>query len=207
MNINNLYMNKYSFKRFILYRIKFLPHIFFYTLITFFSLYSSSNRSFEKNKTTVILTLIPYIDNKFQYVIPFLEPAGLDHYSYTPKKIDALRSIVKEVYGYDLLDRQIYEQSECNLKFYRSAVISKCQVRPYWTNLSINNWINISNKYNVNNLITTFKIPSLKACKAYYFPSDNNYANKVQYFHYLIPSSSADNLVCPSINLYKHINK
>ena len=45
---------------------------------------SSVDKSLNK---IIVLTLSSYIDSRFSNVLPYIEPAGLDHFSYSPSRI------------------------------------------------------------------------------------------------------------------------
>ena len=74
--------------------------IFLFSIIDFKNKTVPSN---AKNTTLTALTLVRFIDSKFENLIPYIEPGAMDHYSYAPSRINYIRSKVKDLYGYDII--------------------------------------------------------------------------------------------------------
>ena len=122
----------------------------------------------SKNTSLTGLTLVRFIDSKFENLIPYIEPAALDHYSYTPSRINYIRSKVKDLYGYDIIDQKIYyKKDQCTFKNKQRGKINDCVAKNYWLSLSNKEWINLLDKYEIKILIAPFKIDNLYLCNLY----------------------------------------
>ena len=177
----------------------YLSLIFYLPLFIFISIFSkpqkkdfplsSSDKSF--NKITV-LTLSSYIDSKFSNVLPYIEPAGLDHFSYSPSRIKNIQEEILKVYGYDILKKNYNPNNDCK-PIYRKGVLNKCFGYNYWKNLTPIEWNDISTFTNVNYVLTEKPLISIKSC------SIKSTLEK-QYYLYVINNTQQN---CPIINSYK----
>ena len=124
--------------------------------------------STPKNTILTALTLVRFVDSKFENLIPYIEPAAMDHYSYAPSRINYIRSKVKDLYGYDIIDQKIYYKKDlCTFQNRQRGKINACVAKNYWLSLSNNEWIKLLDKYNIEILISPFKIDNLYLCNLY----------------------------------------
>ena len=115
----------------------------------------------------------------------------MDHYSYTPSRIKYIRLKVKELYGYDILDKEIYrKKDECTLNYKSTGIINYCVAKNYWLNLSNEEWTNLLDKYDIEIVIAPFKIENLYLCNSYIVQKrdviidhiDVNHKDKIFYY-------------------------
>lgn len=167
-------------------------YIPFFVVISIFSkpqkkdIYLSSvDKSFKK---ITVLTLSGFIDSKFLNVLPYIEPAGLDHFSYHPSRIKNIQEEIFKVYGYDILEKDYNPYKDCDPNF-RRGVLNKCFGYKYWNSLTSSEWRNISKFTNVNYVLTEKPLPFLKSCSV---KSDSD----KEYFFYVINNKQKN---CPII--------
>ena len=105
----------------------------------------------------------------------------MDHYSYTPKRINYINNIVKKYYGYDLL-KENKKDKECDYDYYRSSYLNTCITEKFWQKLTKKEWLLISNETKVNYVFSSLKLSNLYLCEEFINKSDNS-----KYFYYYIP--------------------
>jgi len=149
---------------------------------------SNSEKSFNK---IIVLTLLNNVDSKFSNVLPYIEPSGLDHFSYSPSRIKNIQEEIIKVYGYDILKKNYNPYIDCK-PIYRKGILNKCFGYNYWKNLTNSEWKDISTFTNVNFILIDKPLPLLKNC----FIKSN--LDKKYYF-YIINNALK---ICPIINSY-----
>tara|TARA_B100000212_G_C27351773_1_gene523962 strand:+ start:890 stop:1474 length:585 start_codon:yes stop_codon:yes gene_type:complete len=158
MNAKNLIRSKYFYISFLTFI------IFLFSIIDF----KKNTPSTTKNTSLTALTLVRFIDSKFENLIPYIEPAAMDHYSYTPSRINYIRSKVKDLYGYDVIDHKIYYKlDQCTFNNRQRGKINYCVAKNYWLSLSNKEWIKLLDNYDIEILIAPFKINNLYLCNSF----------------------------------------
>ena len=175
-------------------------YIFFYLIFSILALspkFLDKDYSFKStNKQNVIIafTTETYLDKKFSNVLPYLEPNAMDHYSYTPKRINYIRNIVKKYYGYDLLSDN-KNVKDCNYDYYRSSYLNQCLTKDFWKSLTKNEWLDIARETKINYVITKIPLENLYLCETFINKSKN-----YEFFYYFIPSKENPYKFCYPLN-------
>ena len=177
-----------------------LFYIFFYSILAILSLTprflvkNYSSKSISKSKTIIAFTTENSLDRNFSNLIPYLEPNGMDHFSYTPRRINYIRNIVKKYYGYDLLvDKN--NAKDCNYDFYRSSYLNKCLTNDFWKSLTKNEWLKISSETKVNYVVSRITLENLHLCETFI-----NQFNNSEFFYYYIPTNRNPSKYCFQLN-------
>ena len=167
-------------------------YLCFFVVLIFLSLILDFGKkvkpSSSKDNIITVLTLIRFIDSKFENVLPYIEPGAMDHYSYTPLRINDIRDKVKELYGYDIINKKLYYNlNNCRLKYKQKGKINLCIAEKYWLKLSKEEWSYILDKYNIKNIISPFEIENLYLCNSYKVQKDDRFISlkpKDNIYHY-----------------------
>lgn len=140
-------------------------------------------------KKIKVITEIGFIDSIFSNVLPYIEPASIDHFSYDRKKLIYFLNRFNKIYGYNLTDQNRFYK-DCSIANFRSARLDTCFLNDYWSNLSQTKWRSIANKYKVYNLVSSYEISNLKKCFTYLMIDKQNNFKTYKINHYILPSSN-----------------
>ena len=172
--------------------------IFYLPFFIVISIFSKPNKedislstSEKSSNKIVVLTLLNNIDSKFSNVLPYIEPSGLDHFSYSPLRIKNIQEEILKVYGYDILEKNYNPYIDCK-PVNRKGILNNCFGYNYWKNLTYEKWQDISTFTNVNFILIDKPLPLFKNC----FIKSN--LDKKYYF-YIINNALQ---ICPIINSY-----
>lgn len=177
-------MNKVKFKKFIFIFL----FVFSFVILgkTSSSFYKTHNSNKILERKLYVFSIVDFIDFKFINVIPFIEPASIDSFSYLPKKFEIFNKAAFDLYGYDLLERYNHQSENCFDYFYRTSIINKCIVKNKWQNKTKKEWSFLSKKYNINYIFSGFPIPNLKLCKKYSLFDNKKKSITERIFYYKI---------------------
>tara|TARA_B100000212_G_scaffold120769_1_gene90413 strand:+ start:1921 stop:2490 length:570 start_codon:yes stop_codon:yes gene_type:complete len=171
--------------------------IFNFIIIFSFGLFSylaNIRRPDLNHKRIKVITEIDFIDSIFSNVLPFIEPASIDHFSYDRKKLIYFLDRFNKIYGYNLIDQNRFYK-DCSIVNFRSASLDKCFLNDYWSNLSQKEWRSIANNYKVYNLVSFYELSNLKKCFTYLMIDKQNNSKTYKINHYILPSS-INNVKC-----------
>ena len=93
--------------------------IFFIFVFIIFSILGKTSSSFYNrnantfNKKIYVFSIVDFIDFKFNNVIPFIEPAAIDGFSYIPKYAKFFSDSASDIYGYNILKKTNHYSNEC----------------------------------------------------------------------------------------------
>ena len=155
----------------------------FLTLSIYSSNYFLNKRNQINFKSNIyVFTSLDFIDAKFNDVIPFIEPASIDGFSYMPKYIRQLVNPTLDLYGYNLLEQNKKISQDCQIDSFRTGSINKCIIKDYWKNLKNKDWNYLSSKYNVQFVFSDFHIESLYLCKKYLYRNNGPIGSNTIFF-------------------------